>query len=252
MYTPPFIHPTTLGPQDNGIGIPRTDAALWADLTIEEQAAARYGLGYDEDSWNKEGEEEESSYGGFVMAKEDDVESTGSSSSSSSSSSSPSSSSKVPTTPQHEGGLASSSSLSWSSSSSGVGARVSSFLSSVGRSAVPVLQSVLRNSRDPRARGAAEALGFVHSLADTLKDPVAIQGQENLIYLDDSGSMYGPGLLAGQAALQDILPTLKGMTSRVLKFGSSKTLITDRTHEPISGTMVSALWDASSGGTYMW
>ena len=74
--------------------------------------------------------------------------------------------------------------------------------------------------------------------------------RENLVYLDDSASMDWGLLQHGQHIARDIFPMLKGTTTRLVKFGSQKTVLSGRT-DKISDHSLS-LWDASSGATYMW
>lgn len=102
------------------------------------------------------------------------------------------------------------------------------------------------------------ALGIVKSLLDGFVDSVStgqngivIEAVEDIVYLDDSGSMSGSGLAMAQDLWRDMAQRLQGNPTRILKFGTTSHLLVPRSKE-FSSTAVSLNWNASSGSTYMW
>jgi hypothetical protein len=84
-----------------------------------------------------------------------------------------------------------------------------------------------------------------------MADPVQIVDLETIVYLDDSGSMQGSGLLEGNRVLKDIEPHLFGLPTRLVLFGSTKETLAVR-DEGLNTTLAGLRWQGSSGGTYMW
>jgi len=209
----------------------------WAELSTEEQSAAQYGLGYDEASWNAEEDEESLTSGAGVLVCDDDEPA-------SSVAGRPASSSDAVGSPSDGGGAA-------------AAAAEPGFFSSLMQAAAPMAKMALHDAarHNPALYAASAALHVAEDLHASQNAPVLAEGmRENLIYLDDSGSMgFGSsGLLEhGQHIARDVLPSLGGMTTRLVKFGSNKTVLSGRSSAPLTPSVLS-LWDATSGGTYMW
>jgi hypothetical protein len=104
----------------------------------------------------------------------------------------------------------------------------------------------------PAAKIASKVLQQVPTLVDEFADPVIIPngGIETVVYLDDSGSM-SHNLSMGKSALASMAPLMQGTSTRIIKFGSGKTVISPR-EQSWSTALTCLNWDAGSGSTYMW
>ena len=104
----------------------------------------------------------------------------------------------------------------------------------------------------PALKLASMAADQVPTLVDEFADPITIPpgGIETILYLDDSGSMSGK-LGLGKSALDSISSLLQGNPTRIVKFGSSKTIVSPRDNE-WSVALTCLNWNGDSGSTYMW
>ena len=116
--------------------------------------------------------------------------------------------------------------------------------------AAPIVAPLLKNSKHPLAKVFGGLAEIVPNLQDSMQPCVEVAGTETVVFLDDSFSMSGTNLDQGKSVLREIQSLLQDSRTRIVKFGSSKSIILPR------GTAWSPLlassWDASSGGTYMW
>ena len=199
---------------------PKSDSALWGELSAGEQAAAKYGLGYSPESWDAEltggddaGEPEEgsrSNTGGALSSTYDRC------------------SLAADVSPQKR--------------STGV---VGSIFAAAKMGAKAVDFAI--DARVNPLSAAQDLLGDVAVLEDT----------EALVYLDDSGSMssllgqYGSNLQSAKAAFEAVVPRLGSTPCRVVLFGSSKAELSSRTTR-LDPSSIMGAWHATSGGTYMW
>jgi hypothetical protein len=87
---------------------------------------------------------------------------------------------------------------------------------------------------------------------DEFADPVLVPAGtlETVLYVDDSGSMSG-NLSLGKPALPSMADLLQESPTRIVKFGSGKSVIAPR-EDKWSTALTCLNWDASSGSTYMW
>lgn len=128
----------------------------------------------------------------------------------------------------------------------------------------PMMRSAARHTRGGKGIGlelAGTLLEQVPSAMDASSGVLDITGIDTVIYLDDSGSMIGSNLVEGQSALESLEQRLKTdpndegdqrfLPTRVLKFGNNPLVLTP-SDENWSTSLISAAWDGSSGGTYMW
>ena len=107
--------------------------------------------------------------------------------------------------------------------------------------------------REALAVQLANWVEFAAQATDALVPARRLTGVENALYLDDSGSMGGALLPIGKEVLGELASALDGAPTRVVKFGTDKTVLAPTS--PALGArapLLSALWDASSGTTVMW
>ena len=204
---------------------PLTILQDWEELTPAQRGAATHGLGYTADLWDAE-----RLASAIVVA--------------------PSAEEKAAVAPPGP-----------SSSAGGVVGTLARAAWGVAKTAAPVAGSALARSRHPGAIVAGHMMQAVPSMVDAMASPVAVDGVETVVYLDDSGSMRSgsgaSGWLAGslldegKRVLSSMGPLLRGPT-RVLKFGHTPTVLAPREPHPPITELVSLGWDGSSGATYMW
>lgn len=221
----------------------------YTSLTSEQQAAVKYGLEWSESQY-------ELARSAFyhehpeALTPVSSPSSVTASSTVSSSFSSASSSSKAITTVG-----------SSAPSTTSTFATVGKMLLKTARAAAPVVAPLLRNAKHPAAKIASAALEFLPVLAEMGEPRVRladVSKTETVIYLDDSGSMKGGGLLtsplsAGRDALSAIAERIKGSPTRIVKFGTFKSILSPRDETgDISPELVNLAWTGTSGGTYMW
>ena len=146
--------------------------------------------------------------------------------------------------------------ISTSSSSSSLSTLSSAVWSGV-KFLAPVIAPMFSNIQHTRhsngmtvaAQLAATLFEQAPSLVDQFSDKIAINNLETILYLDDSSSMSDK-LDQGKNVLSRMSNLLQ-KNSRIVKFGSSKTILSPRDNS-WSEMSVSLGWDATSGGTYMW
>ncbi|CAB9516426.1 expressed unknown protein [Seminavis robusta] len=126
----------------------------------------------------------------------------------------------------------------------------------------PVAGPLLRNAAN-HSRGAlglslaGSLLESLPTIMDASSGVLHITGIDTLIYLDDSASMAGSNLREGQKALQSLEQRLKAdddqrfLPTRIVKFGIHPTIL-NPSEEDWNASLVNFAWDGSSGGTYMW
>ena len=195
---------------------PLSSMQRWDELSNLQQAAAQHGLGWQKDSWD------EQLHSGDVVVQTEAA-------------------AAAPAAASEVGGNPFQSALR------------------VAGKVAPLVGSALAKSNHPALKLAGSLLSVAPSMADAMAAPVVVDGVETTLYLDDSGSMsfptgvtLGTRLDEGRRVLSSLAPLLAG-TTRVLKFGSSATVLVPREEETeVSGALVSLAWDGSSGGTYMW
>lgn len=121
-------------------------------------------------------------------------------------------------------------------------------------SAVKVIAPVINlvGSLHPAAKVANLAVQQIPTLMDEFSDPAMIPagGLETVLYLDDSGSMRS-NLSLGKSVLTSMADLLREAPTRIVKFGSGKTVIAPREDE-WSTALTCLSWSASSGSTYIW
>ena len=196
---------------------PLSSMQRWDELSNLQQAAAQHGLGWQKDSWD------EQLHSGDVVVQTEEAAAA------------------APAAASEAGGNPFQSALR------------------VAGKVAPLVGSALAKSNHPALKLAGSLLSVAPSMADAMAAPVVVDGVETTLYLDDSGSMsfptgvtLGTRLDEGRRVLSSLAPLLAG-TTRVLKFGSSATVLVPREEETeVSGALVSLAWDGSSGGTYMW
>jgi hypothetical protein len=133
-------------------------------------------------------------------------------------------------------------------------ASIQAAAASVAWSAMKIIGPVvsLAGKVHPAAKLASMAVQQIPTLMDEFADPVLIPAGnlETVLYLDDSGSMSG-NLSLGKSALTSVADLLQESPTRIVKFGSGKSVIAPR-EDKWSTALTCLNWDASSGSTYMW
>lgn len=117
---------------------------------------------------------------------------------------------------------------------------------------LPVLRTAAQLlPRNSKLRVAAEVVGAVADAAQEDAAAVTLQGVEDIVYLDDSGSMMGSRLTMAQDLWRELAARLQVNPARIVKFGSSKMVLQPRI-SGFSANAVAFAWNAQSGETYMW
>lgn len=226
----------SLGRGESWHRTPQKTLPSWGQLQAHQQAAAKHGLGFHEESWE--------SLRAQIQAE---------------AAPSPSLSSGAPLARDGAGagaartGAAGLAGVAWS----------------VCKTLAPIVGDALDGAKHPGLRLLGGAFRYMADVNDTLAAPVTVDDVETIMYLDDSGSMRGSvqgvfgksGLQLGQDALDQVVPLLQGPT-RILKFGTLPKVLLPR--EELSASqdtaatatllhsVVAAQWNGTSGGTYMW
>lgn len=205
----------------------------WHELSSAEQAAAAYGLGYKQATWDQQLDDE--LHGQSAVAA-----TAGSDAAASSSATAPpaatSSAARPPGAEPLDGAQ-----------------RAVDKAADLGRKGLPWLRAAAQLlPRGSKLRGAAEILADAASAVQgAALGQVAVQGVEDVVYLDDSGSMSGGCLTRAQGLWHELAVKLQANPCRVVKFGSYKSILQAR-REGVSGTAIALAWNAESGATYMW
>lgn len=211
---------------------PLSELKMWEDLSSQEKAAAMYGLGYTPESWDVE----ESATDFLVATPSKEFAASASTSTSSSSSALPAARNTGSGTEGPDAAGAMLRMIPWLKAAVDVGVKsLPRSKQGVGQMAASVLNSAFD--------AAVDAAGP--------EDAVAVTGVEDVIYLDDSGSMQGSELSMAQDLWWKMAERLQENPTRILKFGSKKHLVSPRT-TTFSRQAVAINWNASSGTTYMW
>lgn len=220
---------------------PPSSLSSWDELSSAEQAAAKYGLGYTEQSWDEnvtEGDWLVDNDGqSSLQNKADD------------SMKAPATYKSARTAPAVFGNEDKDSSVS----TGGLRGAVTNFV-----------------------KGAAKVLA--PTMVDNITEPVVVDGVETTLYLDDSPSMnetMGGGWFGGPTRLEEakkvvnsISPSLRSLPCRVLKFSNHPTVLALREDDGGKSSNALALrkdgasstvpslplngWNASGNGTYLW
>lgn len=97
------------------------------------------------------------------------------------------------------------------------------------------------------------AASSLSNISDETSESIIVQDIETVLYLDDSGSMYGSNLSKGQSLLNSMWSSLS-CNLRIVKFGTYKTVLSERSENisVLPEVTTNMMWNAQSGLTYMW
>eukprot|EP00929_Paragymnodinium_shiwhaense_P105781 TRINITY_DN70842_c0_g1_i1.p1 TRINITY_DN70842_c0_g1~~TRINITY_DN70842_c0_g1_i1.p1 ORF type:complete len:441 (+),score=82.32 TRINITY_DN70842_c0_g1_i1:78-1400(+) len=197
---------------------PVSELKHWDELDNMERAAAMHGLGYNQQTWD-------SDVGGDLIAGDSGTaESTVSS-------------------------VTSSATTDLSSSAT------SSKAASLALSILPAVKAFVKSNKSLRESVIGRLIDVAGEVGDAVVTAqhgglITVTNTENVVFLDDSGSMESL-LPKAIHVWGDIAERLKKYPTRIVKFGFDKHVIMPRS-DSILAMAVSVCWDASSGGTYMW
>lgn len=207
---------------------PVTSLKHWAELSSGEQAAARHGLGFDGASWDRQLDDAQLH---SLVAQPG-----GAASSSAGAAASEASVQTAAASPQ----------------ASSASAESSQSLGQLLERSLPWVRTVAQFlPRNSKLRVATEVIGGFADAALEARDAVPLEGTEDVLFLDDSGSMLGSRLIAAQDLWRDLATRMQANPTRVVKFGSGKIVLQHRA-TGVSANAVALAWNAQSGETYMW
>eukprot|EP00927_Polykrikos_kofoidii_P055674 TRINITY_DN49895_c0_g1_i1.p1 TRINITY_DN49895_c0_g1~~TRINITY_DN49895_c0_g1_i1.p1 ORF type:complete len:483 (-),score=79.07 TRINITY_DN49895_c0_g1_i1:57-1505(-) len=199
---------------------PVTALRHWEELSNAEKAAASYGLGYTEESWNTQLEHAElSSLTCHEPTASKDMQET---------------------------------------KGSTEGSRTLGQLITAARRGLPWVKTAAQLlPRGSKLRVAVDVVSTVAEAIETVDKPnaVVVAGTEEAFYLDDSGSMTAQRLALAQDLWREMINRLRAEgesnPTRIVKFGAEKYVLESRAKQ-ISPTAVGMAWNGRSGSTYMW
>jgi len=190
---------------------PVSELKHWDELNDTERGAAMHGLGYNQQTWD-------SDVGGDLII--DDP------------------------------GTAEPRASSVTSSAAASGIVTSKKAVSLALSVLPAVKAFVKADKRLRESIIGRLIDVAGEVGEAIGGPITVDNTENVVFLDDSGSMRSL-LPKAIHVWEDIAERLKNNPTRIVKFGSDKHVIMPRS-DRILAMAVNISWDASSGGTYMW
>ena len=186
----------------------------WQDLTTEQRGAAQHGLGWSEAAWNSHQDHP------LTVCSSDDA------------------------APAAEYTTSSITQAAWSAV----------------KTAAPVVGTAIaaHGRHNPALAMVGQVLTHLPATVEMAGGQTVVNDVETCLYLDDSGSMrassrlFDTRLMEAKRIVKSIHPMLEAMPTRVLKFGSTPTVLASRETSGFSSTAVQLAWDGSSGTTYLW
>jgi hypothetical protein len=213
----------------------------WTDLTLEEQAAARYGLNVStSQQWNQLKPSEIPSLESLLQSSYDSEEDTNCKA-------------LVAQETRALRKQQQTTNSSWAQRAMGTALGLAPVVG-------PLLKSASMYGRGRQGLGLSvvgSLLEELPNIMDASSGLLDVTGIDTVLYLDDSCSMEGTNLYQAKQALESLESRLKTdsedrfLPTRIVKFGD-RSVVLSPSEEDWNRSLVSLAWDGTSGGTYMW